>query len=486
MALGVKKIRPGLILGLVLGVLFAFLMAARLGLFHRVSRLDPADTAAVAKRETWIAIDQNNRRIGYAHRRLDPTQNGFDLTDTTTMRINTMGMVQDLAIETHATLSTDLSLKGFDFALTSSLFSFRARGQVTGDTLMVTLDGKQIPIALERPIFLSAGILDAAAGSKMMPGDTRTFSVFDPATLGRRPVRITLKGPETVEIEGKNYETRRFDVDFIGSAQSAWVDAEGNVLREKGFLNITLTRVTRSQALDGAPLSASQDLTRLVSVAADRDIAAPQRLTRLRLKIDGITDPLSLDGDRQRYANGVLTVSKETVPDPDRVSSAVAAEFAELLGPSPFIESDHPRIRETVEKIVAPDDRLLARAEKIMAWIHDNIQRRPVLSVPGALQTLTHGMGDCNEHAVLFAAMARAAGIPARIEAGLVYLEGNFFYHAWNSLYLGKWVTADALMTQLPADVTHIRFVHGAADRQIDLMQVIGRIRFSILELSDD
>ncbi|MBI9083003.1 MAG: transglutaminase domain-containing protein [Desulfobacterales bacterium] len=480
---GKKKIRLGLILGMVLGILFASLMAVRLGLFHRVSRLDPADTAAVAQRETWMAIDQKDRRIGYAHRRLDPTQNGFTLTDTTTMRINTMGMVQDLSIETRATLNSDLSLKGFDFSLTSSLFSFQASGQVEGDALVVTMDGKQVPIALESPIFLSAGILDAAAGSKMTPGDTRTFSVFDPATLGRRPVRITLRGPETLQIDGKHLETRRFDVDFMGSAQSAWVDGQGNVIREKGFMDITLTRVTRAQALDGAPLSASQDLTRLVAVAADRHIAEPQRLTVLRLKVDGITNPLSLDGDRQRYRGGELTVRREPVPDPDQVPSVVAAEF---LMPAPFIESDHPRILETVGKIVSPDDRPLARVEKIMRWIHDNIQRRPVLSVPDAVQTLIHGMGDCNEHAVLFAAMARAAGIPARIEAGLVYLRGNFYYHAWNSLYLGQWVTADALMTQLPADVTHIRFVHGAADRQIDLMQVIGKVRFSILELSDD
>lgn len=483
MAPGKKKSRPGLILGLVLGMVFASLMAVRLGFFHRIPVFDPAVTADVTQRDTWMAIDQKGRRIGYAHRRLDRTPNGFTLTDTTTMRINTMGMVQDLSIETRASLNTDLSMKGFDFALTSSLFAFQASGQVTGDTLMVTLDDNQIPIHLEQPIFLSTGILDAAAGSKMTPGDTRTFSVFDPATLGSRPVRITLKGPETLQIEGKSHETRRFDVDFMGSAQSAWVDGQGNVIREKGFMDITLTRVTRAQALDSAPLSASQDLTRMVAVAADRDIAAPERLAVLRLKIDGITTPLSLDGDRQRHVNGVLTVRREPVPDPDRVPLDVAAEF---LAPAPFIESDHPRIRETVGKIVSPDDRPLARVEKIMRWIHDNIQRRPVLSVPGALQTLTHAMGDCNEHAVLFAAMARAAGIPARIEAGMVYLKGNFYYHAWNSIYLGQWVTADALMAQLPADVTHIRFVYGAADRQIDLMQVIGKVRFSILELSDD
>ena len=91
-------------------------------------------------------------------------------------------------------------------------------------------------------------------------------------------------------------------------------------------------------------------------------------------------------------------------------------------------------------------------------------------------------MGDCNEHAVLLAAMARAADIPAQIEAGLVYMNGGFYYHAWNVLYLGRWITADSLMGQMPADVTHIRFIRGGADRQIDLVGVIGKVKIHILE----
>ncbi|NQT68544.1 MAG: lasso peptide biosynthesis protein [Desulfobacteraceae bacterium] len=90
-------------------------------------------------------------------------------------------------------------------------------------------------------------------------------------------------------------------------------------------------------------------------------------------------------------------------------------------------------------------------------------------------------MGDCNEHAVLLAALARATGIPVKIEAGLVYLNGRFYYHAWNLLYLGKWVTADALFGQIPADVTHIRFASGQQKQQLDLMSIIGKIRLKII-----
>jgi len=95
-------------------------------------------------------------------------------------------------------------------------------------------------------------------------------------------------------------------------------------------------------------------------------------------------------------------------------------------------------------------------------------------------------MGDCNEHAVLFAALARAAGVPARIEAGLVYLKGRFYYHAWNAVFLERWITVDALMDQFPADATHIRFASGGPEKQLDLMGVIGNINLEILDIQYD
>jgi len=105
-----------------------------------------------------------------------------------------------------------------------------------------------------------------------------------------------------------------------------------------------------------------------------------------------------------------------------------------------------------------------------------------VLSLPDALSTLEHRMGDCNEHAVLLAALARAAGVPARVEAGLVYARGRFYYHAWNLLFVGRWITADAVFGQMPADVTHLRFVTGSAQQQLDLLGVIGKLTIEVAD----
>jgi transglutaminase-like putative cysteine protease len=181
-----------------------------------------------------------------------------------------------------------------------------------------------------------------------------------------------------------------------------------------------------------------------------------------------------------------MTIRRESPLDPSARSSGAAEDLSAFLKSTPFIQSDHPKIRQKLAEIITLGDPDGVKAEKLVAWVHDNLEKRPVLSVPNALETLENRVGDCNEHAVLLAAFARAAGIPAEIEAGVVYLRGRFFYHAWNVLYLrdrGGWVTADAVLGQMPADVTHIRFVRGGADRQLDLVGLIGRLKLDILEM---
>ncbi len=251
-------------------------------------------------------------------------------------------------------------------------------------------------------------------------------------------------------------------------------------------MGIKLKQVAKKEALSGLDVIASQDITKLASVSSNVTIDNPEKLMLLRLKLTGINDNIILNKGRQTFDNEILTISKEAIPDLSEISIKEQEKLLDsrLQKPTPFIQSDDPKIIKKVSEIVSSDDSMLIRAQKIINWIYKNIEKKPVLSIPNALETLENRVGDCNEHAVLLAAMARAAGIPAEIEAGLVYMDGRFYYHAWNILYIGDWITADSLMGQMPADVTHIRFVRGDPDQQIDLMGIIGKINLTILMAS--
>jgi transglutaminase-like putative cysteine protease len=272
-----------------------------------------------------------------------------------------------------------------------------------------------------------------------------------------------------------------------GMTQTAWIGESGELLRERGLLGMRLEKTSSAEALSEFEAEASEDLAAAAAVTPNRSIIDPQKLDILRVRIGGAqTDRLPLNGGRQSFSDGVLTVRREdlTALPPMPPPEAMPLLEQVFLKPEPLIQSDHERIRTLVRSVLGdePPPTPLAQARLLMDWIRRNIEPRPVLSMPDALSTLDNRMGDCNEHAMLLAAMARAAGIPARVEAGLVYLQGKFYYHAWNLLFLGRWVTADALFGQLPADVTHLRLATGSVHQQVDLAGVVGTITIDILD----
>ena len=112
------------------------------------------------------------------------------------------------------------------------------------------------------------------------------------------------------------------------------------------------------------------------------------------------------------------------------------------------------------------------------------------MGVPNGLEVLRSLQGDCNEHTALYVSLARAAGIPARIAAGVVYAEpgdgtGAVFYHAWPEVYLGgqtPWVPIDPTLNTFPADATHFKLVEGDLDRQIEIISMIGQLGIEVLD----
>jgi transglutaminase-like putative cysteine protease len=120
-------------------------------------------------------------------------------------------------------------------------------------------------------------------------------------------------------------------------------------------------------------------------------------------------------------------------------------------------------------------------AERINRWVYDSLEKRITVGVPSALATLHSRRGDCNEHAQLYVALARAAGIPARVAAGLAFLDGKFYYHAWPEIWLEQWVAVDPTFGQFPADASHLRFSIGGLGKQAELLRLMGALRIDVL-----
>ncbi|MEW5734981.1 MAG: transglutaminase-like domain-containing protein [Thermodesulfobacteriota bacterium] len=495
MKLSMKKIRGHHIAGLLCMVTFAVLLSIRGGLFAQKPQRVTGEALSAAERMAgkshWMNIYQNGSRIGYARRSVTKLQQGgFAASELVYMRLMAMGLVQEVHFTTTGILRPDLTLDKFTFELASHLFSFRARGEMTDDRTMALYVGEpgkeeRVDIPLKQRPYLGASLVETAAAQGLAVGQSRTFPVFDPATTGEKPVKLTVVSEETIPVMGEQVKALKVAVNFMGSDQYAWIGPDGEVLAEEGPLGIRMEKASIEQVFSGDYSSGETDMAQATSIDPGAVIAHPDKLKKLVIAVSGPGPEYlaNLSGGRQEYADGLLTVTREDLPAAEvpGTEQNLPADIAPFAAPSTFIESDNPEIAKTAAEIASSSDPLVVRARKIVAWVYENLEKRPVFSVPDAVQTLKNRSGDCNEHSVLTAALARAAGIPAQMEVGVVYLKGKFFYHAWNSFYLdGRWVTADSAFGQFPADVTHLRFARGDARSQIDMMGVIGKLSLSI------
>ena len=487
------KLKSFWIAGAVCCAAFLILFAIRLGvfdmLFMRPKTLPLSALGEISGRDNWMNIFQNNRKIGFAHTRLTLEDTGYRLEETVFMRINTMGMIQDIRLNTKSRLNPDFTLADFTFKISSGRFQFAVQGSLADNVIRIQTESagsrRTMDIPLKNKPYLLAGLVDAVAATGLNTGDRYIFDIFDPATMSQQPVTVEVVGREDIQLAGSSHNATKISLNFKGYSQLAWLGKNGDLLQEKGLLGIQMRKTSRANALSGHSIQASQDLTQIASVASNIKIQNPAARSSLTVEINGISfENLHLHGERQTLNQNSLNITKESLTDlSGSLDEQNLGKLEKIfLQPSPFIQSDHAKIQKLVEKILGTETKAtpVEKARKLLNWVYTNIEKRPVLSLPDALSTLENKVGDCNEHAVLLAAMARAAGIPCRIEAGLVYLKGKFYYHAWNLLYLGRWITADSLFGQLPADVTHIRFVSGSPQQQLDLMAILGRVKIKV------
>ncbi|MGH7674517.1 MAG: transglutaminase-like domain-containing protein, partial [Gemmatimonadales bacterium] len=211
--------------------------------------------------------------------------------------------------------------------------------------------------------------------------------------------------------------------------------------------------------------------------------AAPEPRTAFRVRLLGVDMAgLALTDGRQRVAGDTVIVQQER-PDPEGPLLPVAAPDSPggaALHAEPLIESDDPRIQALARQLVGGERDARRVAEGLVHWVHGRLRRTVLTGPPSAVVALERRLGDCNEATALYVALARAAGLPARAVAGLVYLNDRFYYHAWPEVYLQGWVAVDPVFDRFPADASRLRLAVDALARHLDLLRVTGNLRLDV------
>jgi len=120
------------------------------------------------------------------------------------------------------------------------------------------------------------------------------------------------------------------------------------------------------------------------------------------------------------------------------------------LEPTFVIDFDEPVFAEL--QTAMKDQKVGAEREALIAFVDRYIDKKRPRGWDLASTVARRREGDCTEHAVLTAALARLQGQPARVVVGLALIsqgtDHQAFGHAWTEMLEGgKWVVADAALS---------------------------------------
>jgi hypothetical protein len=420
-----------------------------------------------------------------------------------------LGRTQVINSRSEATLNPDYSLRSFLFSIHSddeqssltapvgrssdSGTAFEVEGGVDGGIMKVEVrqggeargEGEERVIPIEGPLYFDIGPEMLLADQGLQVGRTITIQSFDPSTMGVSASTIEVAGIDTLVMLNQRIPAWRLETEFAGLVLTSWVDEQGSLLRSEAPLGIRMDREEREVALEvGWDQAATLDLVNLASIPSGvMKIEGARQLDSLTVRLGGIELTESdITLGRQELIEELVEIKMEDLsqlqdyelPNRDRA-------LRPFMESSPFVQVDHPAIRGRAPVVQRGERSARVFAERLVHHIFDYIEKVPTAGVPNAVEVLRRREGDCNEHTVLYTALARAAGLPTQMNAGVVYLDGRFYYHAWPSVWLGEWVAVDPTFDQFPADAAHISLLRGDIDRYVDLMKVVGRLTIDVL-----
>lgn len=458
----------------------------------------------------WFVIRMGEVPIGIAQSRLDTLPEGYVFNDEMTMDVPALGEVHRATARTQIDLGPSLELQGFDFALDSRIGEFQVSGRVRNDSMLaVTMDAGSGPqeslMELGDGLLLDAALsLRMAASGALEEGNEFTARIFDPSSMSEREVVVSVGARETMIVtDSARLENGRwvptlldtvpvFRVEqrFGGVTITNWIDEDGQIVRAESPLGFTIERMyyelARQEWQGGQSAELALGYGALIegtAISSNVDVTRVAEQPQLRVRLGGVElEGFDLEGGRQSLRGDTLTVTRESVTRapytlPYNGGGAVAQE----LESTPLIQSNDPRIIEQARRIAGGSTDPVVVAQRLTEWVYGELEKNVTLSVPSALQVLEARSGDCNEHTVLYVALARALGLPTRTAVGLVHIRGSFYYHAWPEVWLGEWVAADPTLGQYPADASHLRFLIGGLARQVELIRLIGRLQLEVI-----
>jgi len=461
----------------------------------------PFSQAALKDYETWMGTYFQGKKLGYTYMRLKIRAEEIAVHTRVFHRMASEGVDQSTTFTQDTYLTPDLKLKNFILLQELMGHSQKIEAEVKNDRLEIQITSphfkKQDSISFHPTIAPSATYLINILRSGLTVGKKGKVPILVEPFQKIIDLSYAILRKEKGELRGKQVDTYVVHQKMRGMESTSWVTTDGMVLREEtydGFKSVLEPKLVATDL--GEEVFPTNSFIVSSLIRPQNGIVKPRNIERIKLMISGMSSPDLIPKDhRQRVLTtnklssgaytSILMIESEASPLEKASYFPVSVKDSDrehLLGSSPEVQVNHPEILHMSSLLAEGEKDSWRLARIINRWVYDNMDKSLVDTVT-AVDALRERRGECQSHTYLFAALARAAGIPTKIVNGLVYSEeySGFLYHAWPEVFVGQWRALDPTLGQDRVDATHIKITSNAIEEPFKLMELVGRISIEIL-----
>jgi hypothetical protein len=448
----------------------------------------PASLATWPHRELWSGVVFNGEKVGFTRREVRAAAGGpgrWEIESEAVMRLQFLGVDKRIRLRSLDRVRGDFTLEAFGYEHEIDGNRMRVEGAAEGSTLRVKVEARGSSEAktlkVEGPLYPSSALAFLPLRDLKIGSQAR-YTVFHGETQALEQAETEVLAYERSAL----FEGAAFKVAtrMLGLETTTWFAPDGRPLFElamNGVLVSALEDEERARRyLVEASLNKSDALVDFSLLRAG-PVDAPRRVSRMEIVLTGVPLAFSVDNPACRRSGERLEC---------RIDNEVrlTGDPGRYLAPTLAAPSTLEEIASLARRIAgdaASDDERVAR---LVAWMDANIAKEAVDAFTAA-DVLRARRAECQGHAYLFAAFARALGMPARVVNGIVYSEehGGFLYHTWNEAWIAGrgWRAVDATFGQTRADATHVRLIEGeTAAELVPLAGLVGRLRVASVTAS--
>lgn len=447
--------------------------------------------------EHWFGVYLDGRKIGHMLQSRRDAGDRVHSRQLLSLTLEREGQPLTIESEENTIERSDGTPMSFQTRIDNAGNLTLARGVIDAGRLTVDVDQQgrvqSQQLAWPDDALLTEGQRLAALRAGLAPGTQYMTLAYDPGSLRAAQVLTQVGTAQPADVSGHAGVLVPLDqttwLDGTQIATQSWVEPGTHALRRLRFpamgLQLDVRACDRECAL--APVQPADVLDAML-VPSPRplrrgDLSVPLAYRLILRQGDGAAmgsqpgQTIAAEGDGVRV---VVDPAGDARWPPQPADTAATR----------WLESDAPEVIALANTAAGNPGSDAHAMRNMEAFVRRYIRVKSLrIGYASAREVIAGREGDCTEHAVLLAALARARGIPARVATGIAYSPGYgerrdvFVPHAWVLAWVdGKWQGFDAALAG--HDAGHIAFSSGDGDpfRFYEGIELLGAVSMQEVE----